>query len=53
VRLQRSSGHPALDDSALTTVRDRWRFIPARAGGVAVEGTVQVPIRFRLSGDDG
>lgn len=52
VRLQRSSGHAALDDSALTTVRDRWRFVPARAGGVAVEGTVQVPIRFRLTGEE-
>jgi len=52
VRLQRSSGHQALDDSALTTVRDRWRFVPARVGGVAVEGTVQVPIRFRLTEDE-
>jgi len=52
VRLQHSSGHAALDDSALTTVRDRWRFVPARVGGVAVEGTVQVPIRFRLVDDE-
>ena len=52
VRLQHSSGHAALDDSAMTTVRDRWRFVPARAGGVAVEGTVQVPIRFRLTDDE-
>jgi len=50
VRLARSSGHPPLDDSAVRTVRERWRFIPARRDGTAVESRVTVPIRFRLSG---
>jgi protein TonB len=50
VRLARSSGHPQLDDSAVRTVRERWRFIPARRAGAAVESRVTVPIRFRLSG---
>jgi protein TonB len=50
VRLARSSGHPPLDDSAVRTVRERWRFIPARRDGAAVESRVTVPIRFRLSG---
>jgi protein TonB len=50
VRLVRSSGHPPLDDSAVRTVRERWRFIPARRDGAAVESRVTVPIRFRLSG---
>jgi len=50
VRLARSSGHPPLDDSAVRTVRERWRFVPARRDGTAVESRVTVPIRFRLSG---
>jgi protein TonB len=50
VRLARSSGHQPLDDSAVRTVRERWRFIPARRDGTAVESRVTVPIRFRLSG---
>jgi periplasmic protein TonB len=50
VRLARSSGHQQLDDSAVRTVRERWRFIPARRNGAAVESRVTVPIRFRLSG---
>ena len=52
VRLARSSGHPPLDDSAVRTVRERWRFIPARRDGTAVESRVTVPIRFRLSGEE-
>jgi len=48
VRVLRSSGFAPLDESAVTTVRDRWRFIPARRGGEAVESRVTVPIRFRL-----
>ena len=50
VRLSRSSGHQQLDDSAVRTVRERWRFVPARRDGAAVESRVTVPIRFRLSG---
>ena len=48
VRIARSSGFAALDDSALTTVRDHWRFIPARHDGEPVASRVTVPIRFRL-----
>jgi protein TonB len=50
VRLARSSGHQQLDDSAVRTVRERWRFIPARRDGAPVESRVTVPIRFRLAG---
>jgi protein TonB len=50
VRLVRSSGHAPLDDSAVRTVRERWRFVPARRAGAAVESRVTVPIRFRLTG---
>jgi periplasmic protein TonB len=49
VRVQKSSGFAPLDDSALKTVRERWRFVPAREGGTAVESRVTVPIRFRLA----
>jgi protein TonB len=51
VRLAKSSGFAPLDDSATSTVRARWRFVPARRGGVAVESRVTVPIRFRLNED--
>ena len=43
-----SSGFDALDDAALETVRSRWRFVPARHDGLAVESWVLVPIRFAL-----
>jgi len=43
-----SSGFDSLDDAALDTVRSRWRFVPARRDGIAVESWVLVPIRFAL-----
>lgn len=46
----KSSGHAMLDESAVETVRTRWRFVPATRGGVPVDDTVQVPIRFRQRG---
>jgi len=49
VRIVRSSGHPPLDESAVSTVRSRWRFVPASRGGTPIESRVTVPIRFRLS----
>jgi protein TonB len=51
VEVARSSGHDNLDDAALDTVR-QWRFTPAQIGGVAVAGTVEVPITFRLLGEN-
>src|SRR5438876_933963 len=51
VRMIRSSGFAPLDESAVTTVRERWRFVPARRDGVPVESRVTVPIRFRLAGE--
>lgn len=47
VELRQSSGHPRLDGAALDAVR-RWRFVPARRGGDAVESWVTVPIAFKL-----
>lgn len=48
VIVRESSGHVMLDESARTTVRTRWRFIPARRGNVPVESRVTFPVRFTL-----
>ncbi len=47
VSLEKSSGHPALDEAALTAVRS-WRFVPAQQGGRAVESPYTVPVVFKL-----
>lgn len=49
IRVSRSSGHPRLDEAALSAVR-RWRWSPTLRGGVAVQvrGTVEIP--FVLTG---
>jgi protein TonB len=46
--LAQSSGSQLLDDAALKTVREQWRFLPARLDGTPVESWVEVPIRFVL-----
>ncbi|MBM3487549.1 MAG: energy transducer TonB, partial [Alphaproteobacteria bacterium] len=43
-----SSRHAMLDEAARRAVAG-WRFTPATIDGVAVDGTVDVPIVFRLS----
>lgn len=48
VRIKKSSGYHALDDAALQTVRDSYRFEPARRNGEKVEATVELPMRFSL-----
>lgn len=50
VHIQESSGYRLLDRAASKAVRT-WKFIPATAGGTAVIGTVDVPIRFFLKDD--
>ena len=52
VRIAHSSGHTALDESALATVR-RWRFLPATRAGTPVASWVEVPIAFRLDAASG
>jgi TonB family protein len=47
-KLETSSGHASLDESALTTVRDQWRFAPAQRNGIDVPCEVLLPIRFRV-----
>jgi protein TonB len=45
LRINRSSGKPALDDAALAVART-MRFTPARNRGVAVPVWVAIPIVF-------
>jgi protein TonB len=47
VALDRTSGSPALDESAVTAVRG-WRFVPARQGTLAIEAPYVVPVVFKL-----
>lgn len=47
VRILTSSGDAALDNAALSALRD-WRLSPAREGDQNVAGDVDVPIVFRL-----
>ena len=47
VRLKRSSGFARLDTAARTAVQ-RWRFSPAKIGGIPVGTEVEVPVRFQL-----
>jgi protein TonB len=47
VTVAESSGAPLLDRAALDAVR-QWRFRPALRGGMAVEWSCQLPVRFRL-----
>ena len=51
ISLERSCGHPLLDDAALETVR-RWTFAPARAAGVAIASVVVIPVRFAAAQAD-
>ena len=48
VDLAQSSGHPALDRSALNTVR-HWHFRPAQVSGKSIPMCYRLPIRFLLS----
>jgi protein TonB len=48
LELERSSGHPRLDRSAMDTVQSSWKFEPARQGGKPVAAWVIVPIQFTL-----
>ncbi len=47
VSVAMSSGFAVLDQAALRAVK-KWRFRPQVAGGVAVAGTVDVPVNFSL-----
>ena len=47
ISIAQSSGYKILDRAALKTVRT-WQFEPARIGDETTEGSVLVPIRFRI-----
>jgi periplasmic protein TonB len=47
IKLKKTSGFAALDQSAVQTVK-QWRFVPARKAGITVSAEVVVPIRFSL-----
>ncbi|MEQ1772845.1 MAG: energy transducer TonB [Burkholderiales bacterium] len=47
VGLEKTSGHPSLDEAALSAVKS-WRFVPARQGGQAIESPYVVPVVFKL-----
>ena len=48
VSVDKSSGYPDLDRSAAATVK-KWQFEPARVGSETVEGTVRIPVRFKIN----
>lgn len=47
ISVQSSSGHTALDNAAVNTVK-KWVFKPAIAAGVPIRSNVKIPIRFEL-----
>lgn len=47
VEIKQSSGFPLLDQSALAAIK-KWKFNPGRAGLLAHEAWVTIPVRFRL-----
>lgn len=48
VAVEISSGHPRLDQAALTAVR-HWQFKPLMRDGAPVEAWARLPIAFRLA----
>jgi protein TonB len=42
-----SSGHPRLDEAAMTAIR-KWAFSPAMQGGQAVQSYTKVQVKFEL-----
>jgi|GEM_PF-1918063 protein TonB len=47
IRIQQSSGHPQLDQAAITAARG-YQFQPARRNGQAIATTVTLPVRFTI-----
>src|SRR5262245_43164726 len=47
IQVERSAGHPDLDQSAMEAVQ-RWRFEPARRSGEPVAVWVLIPVEFKL-----
>ncbi len=47
IEIERSSGHARLDRAAMQAVA-KWRYIPARQGGEAIEYNYLQPVEFTL-----
>jgi len=47
VEVIQSSGYRLLDQAAVKAVT-HWKFQPGSIGGIRIDSTVTVPIRFRL-----
>jgi protein TonB len=47
-QIDKSSGYERLDQAALETARDRWRYVPGTRGGVPEAMWFKVPIKFVL-----
>jgi len=47
LEIEHSSDYDILDQSAMKAVHE-WTFRPAQIGGVAIESSVRVPVRFKL-----
>jgi TonB family protein len=47
ISIERSSDYPILDQTAVMTVR-LWQFEPARIGSEPTEGTIRIPIKFKI-----
>lgn len=45
--ISKSSGFSLLDESAISAVRN-WKFKPARFAGIAIDSSVEIPVRFSL-----
>jgi protein TonB len=52
VTVDKTSGHDILDESAIETVKKKWRLIPAKRGSTPVATSVLVPIKFYLTEHD-
>jgi protein TonB len=47
IEVEKSSGYEVLDQSAVAGV-EKWRFIPAKKGKLAILSWVNIPIAFQL-----
>lgn len=47
-QIEKSSGYERLDQAALETARDRWRYVPGTRNGVPEAMWFKVPIKFVL-----
>jgi protein TonB len=48
IQIVNSSGYRILDEASVETVRQHWKFLPARRGNVAVDSWVEQDIVFQL-----